>query len=270
MQKILVPTDFSAVADNALEHAIEIAALFQSEILLYHVYNFQRSVHYNSNFPEHEQPFVKDIEAAMEATRLKFMDKIEEKGIKLKTRVKEDTVFALFGSEAEEHNIDFIVMGSKGASGVSKVIFGSFAATAMDIADVPVLVVPPDHKALSITKMLWASDQEDVSSQTIEPFRLFASKTQSKVTVLSVTKSQTGNKPTSNLRLEGVDTSYEQIPASGSVNDTINHYVDSRPFDLIAMVRRDRGFFESLFKKSITKEQVFNSKIPLLILPEKD
>ncbi|HMQ48425.1 MAG TPA: universal stress protein [Saprospiraceae bacterium] len=61
MQKILVPTDFSPVADNALNYAIEIAAKFESELLLYHVYTFHRKVDFNWDFPEDEQPYVKKI-----------------------------------------------------------------------------------------------------------------------------------------------------------------------------------------------------------------
>jgi nucleotide-binding universal stress UspA family protein len=268
MQKILVPTDFSPVADNALNHAIDLAALFQAEILLYHVYNFQRSVHYNSNYPEHEQPFVKDIEKAMETTKQKFSAQVRDKGVSLTTQIKEDSVFALFGKEADEHHIDFIVMGSKGATGVSKVIFGSFAATAMDIAEVPVLVVPPACLSSPIKKIVLASDQEEVSETTLLPLQKLALKTKASVTVLNVKTGTAKNDPAQHLKLVGVETTHQEIPASGSVNETINNYVEEHNFDLIAMIRRDRGFFEGLFKRSITKDQVYNSSIPILILPE--
>ncbi len=42
MKKILIPTDFSPVADNALNHAIEIASKFKSELFLYHFYSFNK------------------------------------------------------------------------------------------------------------------------------------------------------------------------------------------------------------------------------------
>jgi Ethanolamine utilization protein EutJ (predicted chaperonin) len=55
---------------------------------------------------------------------------------------------------------------------------------------------------------------------------------------------------------------------SKSINDSINEFIDKNKIDLICMVRREKSFFESLFKKSISKLQVYNSKIPLFVLPE--
>ncbi len=69
MHKILIPTDFSPVADNALSYAIGIAAKFKSELLLYNVYSMNKRIDYDWDFPENEQPFVKNIERKMNFTK---------------------------------------------------------------------------------------------------------------------------------------------------------------------------------------------------------
>ncbi|MGB5314836.1 MAG: universal stress protein, partial [Robiginitalea sp.] len=144
MKKILVPTDFSPVADNALQYAIEVAAGFKSEIYLYHMYSFD-SFNYDGNFPRYDQPYTKKMVREMERTKLKFKEKITEKGLSMQTFVEEDSIYSLFKTKVIMHEINMIVMGSRGASGMTKLFFGSVATTALDMAKVPVLIVPPDH-----------------------------------------------------------------------------------------------------------------------------
>ena len=59
MHKILIPTDFSHVADNALDYAIEIASKLKSELYLYHVYMMNKRSDYDWSFPNDQQPYVK-------------------------------------------------------------------------------------------------------------------------------------------------------------------------------------------------------------------
>ena len=127
MKKILVPIDFSTVAENALNYAIEIAAKFESELVLYHAYTFNKKFDYDWNFTEDEQPYVRNLEQKMSATVNKFKEKFIRNGLLIQTRVEELHVFTLFDRIVKKHEIDMIIMGSKGASGLEKVIFGSVA-----------------------------------------------------------------------------------------------------------------------------------------------
>jgi nucleotide-binding universal stress UspA family protein len=269
MQKILIPTDFSPIANNALDYAIEIAAKFESGILLYHVYTFHRKVDFNPDFPEDQQPYVKKIERQMNFTKLKFMEKIKQKGLAIQTKVEEDSIFSLFDRKLKKHDVSLIIMGSKGASGFEKVIFGSVAATALEMAKVPILVVPPNHSFLPIERIVFATDLKDISISILSPLQELAMKFGAKVTILNVNTGSSKNTQRENtLHLEGVETTYQEIPMSKSINDSINEFIDKNKIDLICMVRREKSFFESLFKKSISKLQVYNSKIPLFVLPE--
>lgn len=269
MKRILVPTDFSPVANNALNYAIEIAAKFESELLLYHVYTFHRKVDFNWDFPEDEQPYVKNIERQMNFTKQKFMDKIKQKGLTIQTRVEEDNIFTLFGSKVKKHNISLIIMGSKGASGLAKVIFGSVAATALEMAKVPVLVVPPNHSFRPLKQIVLATDLNEVSTSILSPLQKLAINFDAKVTIFNVNTNSNKDAPQKNdLYLKDVETIYSEVPMSQSINESINEFVKKNNFDLMCMIRREKGFLVSIFKKSITKTQVYNSKIPLLVLPE--
>lgn len=268
MKRILVPTDFSPVADNALKYAIEIAAEFNAELYLYHIYYINK-VDYNLNLPEDEQPFKKQVELKMKLTKLKFMEEITRKGLAVHTKVDPDSIFSLFKRKVISLGIDLVVMGSKGASGLERVIFGSVASTVMEIAKVPVLVVPPEYTFRHIDNIVLAIDRQEVRPSVLSPVQKLAFKYGAKVTILNVsTGSNRNTHRMTDLYLDGVATTYREVPISKSINETINEFIKKEGCDLLCMVRREKGFFESVFQKSITKAQVYNSQSPLLVLPE--
>ncbi|GLR17666.1 universal stress protein [Portibacter lacus] len=269
MKKILIPTDFSSVSDEAMNFAIEIGSKFKSDLLLYHVYSFNRRRDYNSDFSDDEQPFIKRINDKMNFTKRKFIDKVAEKGLSLQTKIEEAPIFSLFNSAVEENDISLIVMGSRGASGWKKVVFGSVAATALDLATVPVLVVQPHHSMLSLEQIILATDLDKVSFKVLEPLQKLAFKFNSAVTLLNVNSGLSEEKHHDiDSYLKDLELSYREVPMSQSINDTINAFLAQGNYDLLCMIRREKGFFESLFQTSITKNQVYKSEIPVLILPE--
>lgn len=268
MKKILVPTDFSTIADNATKYAIEIAAKFKSEIYLYHVYSFDR-FNYDLNFGDDEQPFTKKMKRFMNRTKRKFMGDITEKGLSIQTMVEQTDIFSLFGEKVKKHGIDLIVMGSKGASGFTKVVFGSVAATAMEIAKVPVLVIPPVYTFRSLEQIVLAIDNREVAPNVLSPIQKLALKFGAKVTLLNVKVGLDKNAHGMvHSYLDGVETIYREVPMSKSINETINRFIQEEGCDLLCMIRREKGFLESIFQKSITKAQVYNNRVPLLVLPE--
>jgi nucleotide-binding universal stress UspA family protein len=268
MKRILVPTDFSPIADNALKYAIEIAAKFKSELYLYHVYSFDK-FNYDINFHKDEQPFTAKVNRSMKKTRQKFMEKIRQNGLFVQTYVEQDNFFSLFGKKVKKHEIDLIVMGSKGASGLKKVIFGSVAATALDTAKVPVLVVPPNCSFHPPKHIVLTRDDSEVSSNVLSPLLKLAVKFGARLTLLKVNTGS--NKYTyreTDLDLDGVETTYREVPMSNSINESINGFIERAGCDLLCMIRREKSFFESIFNNSITKNQAFSSQVPLLVLPE--
>ena len=269
MKRILVPTDFSLVADNALDYAIGIAAKFKCKLYLCHVYSFDR-FNYDLDVPENKQPHTRKLERKMKMTKQKFSEKIAQEGIPVHTMVEQDSIVSLFGNKVNDLKIDMIVMGSKGASGIEKVVFGTVAGTALNWAKVPVLVVPPQHAFRPLEDIVLAVDNKEVSQEVLSPLQKLASVFDARLTALSA-KSGWDKKGYTKIdhHLEDVKITYREVPMLNSVNESINDFVEKEGCDLLCMVRREKGFFESIFKKSITTAQVFNSKVPLLVLPEK-
>ena len=243
MKKILVPTDFSPIADNALNYAIGIAAAFKSELYLCHVFAFDR-FNYNFDLPDDKQPYPKKLERKLKMTKQKFSEKIKQAGITVHTMVEQESIFSLFGSKVNELKIDMIIMGSKGASGIEKVVFGTVAGTALNWAKVPVLVVPPQHGFQAPEDIVLALDDKEVSQEVLSPLQKLALGFGAKVTVLKVKSSwsKKGNNKI-DLPLEGIETNYQEVRLLNSVNESINDFVEKEGCDLLCMVRRGKGLF---------------------------
>lgn len=269
MHTILVPTDFSSAADNALNYAIEIASKLGSKILLYHVFTMRKRADYDWNYPAEEQPFVKRLEQKMEATRSKFAEKVEEKGLSLQTRVEEHSTISLFQSIANNNRISLIIMGSKGAGGVQQAIFGSVAELALEVSKVPVLLVPPEYSFEALEQIVFSTDLNEVSEAALSPIQQLAGGFEAKLTILNVSTSRSQSTyEKSDLLFKGVDHDYREVPMSKSINESINEFINTGKYDLLCMVKREVGFIEGFFKKSITSAQAYNSKIPLLVIPD--
>ena len=120
---ILVPTDFTKVADCALSHAVKLAESYKSEIVLLHVVS--------------KQSEVETARTKVEATAKKVS---QESGIVIIPNVRVGNIFDDIGDAASEMNAKIILMGTHGARGMQK-ITGSYALKVITNSEVPFIVV---------------------------------------------------------------------------------------------------------------------------------
>jgi hypothetical protein len=114
-----------------------------------------------------------------------------------------------------------------------------------------------------------AIDHKDVSPDVLFPLKELATKFGAKVTILNINKDpNNAKKREKDIDLHGVETAYREAPLSKSINNSISEFIKKEDCDLLCMVRRKKSFIESIYKKSVTKVQVYNNEVPLLVLPE--
>ncbi len=137
--RILVPTDFSDSARNALAVACDLARRFDASVTLLNVYQVP-GVIYPEGFipasPETYNKLLDETAAALGALKAEA----ERLGCsRVETRALEGTVFDEIVREAKDH--DVIVIGTHGRTGVSHVLLGSVAEHVVRLAPCPVLTV---------------------------------------------------------------------------------------------------------------------------------
>lgn len=149
LSNILVPLDGSPTSMEAADYAIMLSTLHHTQIVLLHVVNVAE--YYSSlQFFEVKQPIEsKEIieEAKKEAN--KWFNSVKKKmDEKLGTQTKIETHIIISQSTvksildfAEEKNVDLIVVGTRGRSGIKKLLLGSTASGIVTYSSCPVIVV---------------------------------------------------------------------------------------------------------------------------------
>jgi len=133
---ILVPTDFSDVANNAVDHAVAIAKKYGNEILLVHIVeaNFLSSIIGGKN------NIKGGIVGQMLQEKLNTVCKAikDDYGVKANGVIKEGRIYKVILEIADDEELDSIVMGTNGAEGFEQ-IMGSNSSRVISQSPVPVI-----------------------------------------------------------------------------------------------------------------------------------
>lgn len=139
---ILVPTDFSEFSDNALRYAVDIGRNYKSRVYLLHVVGIiqQCSVDYCLDGATVAEIGRQSMEASSDMMK-KQMDRLTgERDVEIVSKVIEGAIVREILREQEEKQMDLIVMGSRGRTGILN-HFGSVADAVSRAARCPVLIV---------------------------------------------------------------------------------------------------------------------------------
>jgi nucleotide-binding universal stress UspA family protein len=211
MNRILVPTDFSEQAENALKVAAMLARKFDAEIYLLHMMEIPMQqidpINAHSDVPE--------ALFFMRLAHKKFEDLMESdylQDITVYETVKADITFNEIKEACNEYDIDMIVMGSHGTSGLMEMFVGSNAEKVVRTSEVPVLVIKNEHKSFNINHFVFASDFKNDNRETYKQAVKLAEGFGAKIHLLMV---NTANK---------FITSYE-------AQSRINDFISGQSFD---------------------------------------
>ena len=175
MKKILVPTDFSEKAENALKVAAQLARKFEAEIYLLHMLelpmNMVNPVGTTSRSDLPEALFF------MKLAKKRFGEILSQpflEGIKVHETVEFHQAFEGIMETSKEYGCDFIVMGSKGASGLKEMFIGSNTEKVVRTSEIPVLVIKNDHPNFSVKNLVFATNLDNHNKRTLKKVVAFA------------------------------------------------------------------------------------------------
>lgn len=136
LRKILVPIDFSECSRKALHYATALSKQFQAEILLLHVLEMPPVP-----VQAFETAFMEGNPEESAANELSKWQAEAESPAPVKTLVCSGSASPEIVRTADENNMDLIVIGSHGRTGLARLILGSTAERVVRHAPCPVLVV---------------------------------------------------------------------------------------------------------------------------------
>lgn len=162
IKKILVPTDFSEQAENALKVAAQMAKRYDSEIYLLHMLELPMQLidpsrsSSGGNLPE-SMFFMKLAHQRFD----ELMARPYLEGIKVHETVEFHEAFEGIMEISQEHKCDLIIMGSSGASGIKEVFIGSNTEKVVRHSNIPVLVIKNEHENFQVNDFVFATDFTD-------------------------------------------------------------------------------------------------------------
>jgi nucleotide-binding universal stress UspA family protein len=279
MTKILFPTDFSHIAENAYRYTLAMAEKLNAQVLTLHVY---------------EKPYIPGIEKVpMTAQEIyesikmeefeeyrksvgKLREMAEEAGfdqIDMEHLLKEGAAVPTICRIAKSEDVDFIVMGTKGSTGLREIFLGSITAEVMENAPCPVLGIPEEARLDEIDKIAVTTDYHEKDYALFDAILVMAELFKANVYCLHVDTSHT-EKITK--KMDGIADHYKDKDNFITVNIDNNdiekglvQYATEEKIDLIAMRTERRNFFQELFHYSIAKRMSYHTKIPILAVPER-
>jgi len=283
MKKILVPTDFSACANNAVDFVVQTAKYLPVELTLFHSFELKGNVYtdYMGVNKEFNQSLLDDVHKNL-ADMKRVIEETE--GVNVNTFVALTPLVDAIKIAVEEKGIDLVVMGTLGATGLKEKLWGSKTAAVIGNAQVPVMVIPYEFEWKKPTKVLLVSNQFErdpvILNYLFDMVDLFMAQLDIAVfTDEDDDKADTFMEHTHNLRQYEMmlKMEYKQDTLTAShlygtdFEETLQWHIKENNIDILVMITylKEKGFWERLFHPSMTKRMSYHTTIPLLVIPAK-
>jgi len=275
MKTIIVPTDFSPIATNAMNFAADMAVNINASLMLLHIYQVPVSMTDVPVVMISAEELRKSSEAKLQEIKNALMH-ITSGKIKLYTEARLGDVSDELEDVCKHIQPFAVIMGTRGASGIERVLFGSTTLTAIRHLKWPVIVVPPGKEyGTGIKKIGFACDFDKVVESTpIQFIKKMVKEFGAELHVLNVDHEGKHFKPETpeesvmlNELLADLNPNYHFIEHA-DIEDGINEFVEENNIDLLITIPKKHKLLDSLFKQSSTKQLVTQSHVPVMCVHE--
>lgn len=279
MKKILVPTDFSEYAGNAVDFAVHTAKVLPAEITLLHSYEINSSLY--TDYMGVNKQFNQTILNESKEKLASLKKDIEEKsGMVVDTSISTESLQDAITKSTEEEKFDLIVMGTLGASGIKEKLWGSRTATAISKSKIPVIAIPDEYEWKKPQQILFATNQFEKDPAILDFIFELAGLYMANVQVAVFTDEE-GDKAGTFLDHKNKISEYEAFLKENyndetltsahlygeNFEETLQDFIKENNMDMLVMVTYPHKFWNRIFNPSKTKKMSYNTKVPLLAIP---
>lgn len=278
MKKILLPTDFSENAFNAIKYAVQ---LFKKEKCTFFLLNTYTPVLYDSDYILYspasslslDEVYKKNSQSGLEKVEKRILDKFPNELHSFELI----SSFSLLNEEIKEQvktrNIDLVVMGTQGATGAVQILFGTHTVHAIRRAICPILAIPSGSDYRTPVNILFPTDYDiNYTRDHLKLLKHLVEKNNSTIHILHVFfgnplgPEQEKSKKTLAHYFEDVPHQFYSIEKN-TVSEGIYDFQEEHHPDLLAMISNKHSFFENLLFRPVVNEIGFKVKTPFLVIP---
>lgn len=273
MKTIIHATDFSENAAKALEFAIDFSKKFKAKLIILHVESSSAILNKSSGLSL--RPKKEEVKKNGIAEQLKnYVDGyLDKSGSNLKfqfvVKFNRSTAKGILDAITETH-ADLVVVGTKGASKLKRLIAGSTTRALVSAATCPVLVIPENAVFREVRQIVYASDFDENDIAAIKSLVPVSQVFNGKILVVHIFKkvAEEEAKAASFQRqlmkeVRYLHLSYESL-ASANVPCSLINYLKLNQADLLVLFEKENTGIAGLFQKNIAKQVVLHTEVPLM------
>lgn len=277
MKRILVPADFSPGSLEALKYACKLATRLNAGVILMHCCQLldKTDIRYKTIVTEHNK-----MELARINQKLKGWQKNMASNHGIKPEIclyKNTSIIESILFSVREQKADLIIMGSYGAKGLSRKLFGSTPASIINKAPVPVITVPPDYKWSGQNEFIICIDDLIGDLKVLTPFLEIAKAHNGKVFVAVFSEESDAFELLVETRItEYLKRKISRVYSAGDVEivhligkdfyKSIIECIREKKIDLLSMITYKRNLLQRIFDRSMTQKMSYQTIVPLLAL----
>ncbi|MGB1312579.1 universal stress protein [Bizionia paragorgiae] len=281
MKNILLPTDFSKNSWNAINYAIQFFQNQKCNFYITHINN--ESAAMTSGMPPNLDN--KDRDAIqLKHSELKMRELIERienlplnrKRHNFYTLLEKSPFIDGIRKIIDQKEIDFIVMGTKGASSLEKIILGSNTADVLTKVKCNTLVIPENATYIRPKEIALPTDFTlSHNLHILDPLSEILEEFNSALRILHISKYKEDLNKDQIQNRELLDEYFHQQQHSfhysteSKVEIGIQNFVENRSINMICMVAKNINYFQKILFHSKVGSISYHTDIPFLVIHEK-
>ncbi|WP_103069431.1 universal stress protein [Aquimarina sediminis] len=280
MKHILLPTDFSDNAFNAITYAMN---FFKDEEVTFYLLNTFTPVSYHTGYlVENPNPYGMEDIAMMNSKR--DVERIEERIKKEFANPKHsfvrlsafNTLIGEIKEVVEKHDIDLVVMGTKGATGAKEVFIGTHTMYTIKKVNCPVIAVPSGYIYEEPKEILFPTDFNlNTHNRYLSLIKTICDKHASRLNILNAYYGEPLKEKQEEVK-GFLDTYFSgnthafHIAEGVDVIEAVEDFEKKQKINLLIMIHNKHSFFENLLFKPVINQVAYHTNIPFLVVPSEE
>ncbi|HSZ71063.1 MAG TPA: universal stress protein [Cytophagaceae bacterium] len=273
MKQILVATDFSNCASNAMEYAMELAKILNLEVCAIHAIGTTEGIFNNTYNALYIEDYYANKRQALAEWANVFSSKEKFSGVKVHTLCEVGSVSSVLSKHIDQHPVELLVMGTIGSTGITG-LFGSNVSVMVEKTKTPTLIIPSETKFSVNPVITLATDfSSHLSPKDVialnELIVAFRSETLTVLNVLESPEWKTNEAGEEGLKklIENVTFDFKYISENSPVEGIMN-FIVSNETDILCVVKHHHNLVYRIFNKSTINKVMNRSIKAILILHE--
>lgn len=271
---ILVLTDFSETAKNALFFALDFAIESNATVKVLNCVSVPPS---KSNVVVSIMDILKqDAEKGLNDLQDEIKNHNTYSSLTIEMLSSVGDLNSTVQEISSQWKVDFVIMGTKGMSALEEIFVGSNTTKLISEIELPIMAIPLGANYSSIEEITYASDLVPLKAiESLAPLKQIAEKFVNNVQLLHVHLDKTNTlEVVQKQELKAIKDYLMPIQIKevyvdhSKSSDELANFSNIKNNDILAMVSRKHGLFKRLFSSSNTETVALKTAIPLLVLPE--